>query len=76
MASRLSSQEIVNKANAIVDAEERGETWNVTGLSPNSDARLQARVAIERRTRAAVRRSTGQKAKSRKKGKARKSKRR
>lgn len=52
----LNSTEIENKANAIVDAEERGEHWNVTGISPNSQIRLDARVAMERNTRSAIRR--------------------
>ena len=77
MATRLSSQELVNKANAIVDAEERGSPWSVTGISPNSRVRLDARVEHERRTRAAIRRLSGRVARSRKgKRKARKSKRR
>jgi hypothetical protein len=78
MATRLSPRELVNKANTIVDAQERGEEWDVTGISPRSRARLVARVEHERRTRAAIRRLSGRVARSRKvkRGKARKSKRR
>lgn len=61
----LDANEIVNKANAIVDAEERGEAWNVTGISPQSRIRLDARAALERRTRQAVRRIQGRTKKSR-----------
>jgi hypothetical protein len=77
MATRLSPRELMNKANAIVDAQERGSPWSVTGISPNSRVRLEARVEHERRTRAAIRRLSGHVARSRKgKRKARKSKRR
>jgi hypothetical protein len=73
----LSPEEIVNKANAIVDAEERGEVWRVTGVSPMSRIRLDARAEHERRTRQSLRRLRGSRkasksGKSRKSGKARK----
>ncbi len=67
----LDADELVNKANAIVNAEERGEVWDVTGISPQSRIRLDARVALERRTRQVVRRIQGRTKKSR--GKAGKS---
>ncbi len=69
----LDSNEVVNKANAVVDAEERGEHWEVTGLSPRSEIRLNARVEHERRTRQAVRRLQGRNKKSRVNPKSKKS---
>jgi hypothetical protein len=65
----LDANEVVNKANAVVDAEERGERWEVTGLSPMSEIRLNARVEHERRTRQAIRRLQGRNKKSRGKSK-------
>jgi len=61
----LDADEVMNKANAVVDAEERGERWEVTGLSPRSEIRLNARVEHERRTRQAIRRLQGRNKKSR-----------
>lgn len=74
MPIHLDSEELVNKAKAVVDAEERGEVWQVTGLSPMSRIRLDARAEHERRTRAALRRVRGSKSRaSRKSGKSGKS---
>lgn len=75
MPIHLDSEELMNKAKAVVDAEERGEVWQVSGLSPMSRIRLDARAEHERRTRQAVRRLHGRKSRaSRKSGKSGKSK--